>query len=71
VKIFGFRTWNDRLSLILMVGIPGLWVFSAVVAPLAEAVLGATISVWTLVAMFYFRKAPPEDTTKPTGGGTP
>ena len=67
----GWKTWNDRLSLLLMAGIPGLWVFSAVVAPLAEAVLGATISVWTLVAMFYFRKAPPEDTGGRGGGGTP
>lgn len=48
------RNWNDYLALIIIVGTPALWVF----ANLNEIVLGATISVYTLVAQYYFRRAP-------------
>jgi hypothetical protein len=46
--------WNDVLSIILLVGIPVLWVAFT----LPPSVEGATIVVWTLVAQFYFRKTP-------------
>ena len=51
----GWKTWNDRLSLLLLVGIPALWAANRWVG-VPEAALGATIAVWTLVAQFYFRK---------------
>ena len=60
--MMGWRTWNDRLSLFLLMGIPGLWVLHTL-RPMPEAILGATISVWTMVAMFYFRKGPPPPPT--------
>ena len=53
----GWKTWNDRLSLLLLAGIPLLWIVNRWVNIPREAV-GATIAVWTLVAQFYFRKAP-------------
>ena len=54
--MFGFKTFRDRLALILLVGIPILWVLAGTVVSLPEAALGATIVIWTLVAQFYFRK---------------
>ena len=51
----GWKTWNDRLSLLLLLGIPLLWVADRWVGLNAEA-RGATIPIWTLVAQFYFRK---------------
>ena len=54
----GWKTWNDRLSLLLLVGIPGLWLVNRWLPIPAEAT-GAAIAVWTLVANFYFRKGPP------------
>ena len=56
----GWKTWNDRLSLLLLAGIPALWVLDHWVNLKGEAI-GATIAVWTLVANFYFRKAPPKE----------
>jgi len=51
------QNWNDTLSFIFVIGMPALWL----TARLPETVLGATISVWTLVAQFYFRQRPPKD----------
>ncbi len=48
------RLWNDWLALLILMGVPALWVF----AHLADTVLGATITAWTLVVQYYFRKAP-------------
>lgn len=48
------KTWNDTLSLILVLGIPLLWAFGQ----LTGEVLGATIAAWMLVIQFYFRRAP-------------
>lgn len=50
------RIWNDWLALIILLGVPMLWVFGG----LSETVTGATITGWTTVLFFYFRKAPPE-----------
>ena len=55
----GWKTWNDRLSLLLLLGIPLLWL-SHRWMPVAAEVSGATIAVWTLVAQYYFRRSPPE-----------
>jgi len=54
--MFGFKTFRDGLALILLVGIPILWVLAGTVVSLPEAALGATIVVWTLIAQFYWRK---------------
>ena len=51
------RTWNDWLALLIIVGVPAMWVL----AELNETVLGATIAGWMLVTQFYFRKAPKEE----------
>jgi putative effector of murein hydrolase LrgA (UPF0299 family) len=59
----GWKTWNDRLSLILIALIVALWLGNAwLPAPLPESVIGATIVVFTLVSQFYFRKAKDETT---------
>ena len=53
----GWKTFRDRLALILIAGIPALWVMAGTTfIDLPEAALGATIVIWTLVAQFYFRK---------------
>lgn len=53
----GWKTFRDRLALILLVGIPILWVLGGTrFIAIPEAALGATIAIWTLVANFYFRK---------------
>ena len=62
----GWKTWNDRLSLLLIVGLPVMWGANRWLA-LDAVILGATISVWTLVAQYYFRQRPP-DATPPPGG---
>lgn len=56
--MMGWKTWNDRLALLLLVLIPSLWVFGAVYKPLPEVVTGATILQWGLVIQYYFRKTP-------------
>ncbi len=48
------KTWNDWLSLVILLGTPVLWVFGNV----GDTVMGATIAGWTLVVQFYFRRAP-------------
>ena len=52
----GWKTFRDRLALVLVAGIPALWILAGTIVSLPEAALGATIAVWTLVAQFYFRK---------------
>ena len=61
--MFGFQNFNDRLGLLIVVGMPILWV-SSHWWPVPPEVLGVTISGWTTVILFYFRKAPP-----PNGNG--
>jgi putative effector of murein hydrolase LrgA (UPF0299 family) len=57
----GWKTWNDRIALMVMVGVPGLWVGNCFLekclgAVMPGEVIGATIMAWTLVLQFYFRK---------------
>ena len=56
----GFKTFNDRLAIVLLLGIPGLWLVNRWL-PIPGEATGAAIAVWTLVANFYFRKSPPKD----------
>ena len=52
-----WKSWNDQLSLLLIVGIPGLWLAHHWV-PMPPEVIGSTITAWSLVIFFYFRKKP-------------
>ena len=69
-SLFKRRTFNDTLALILLVGIPGLWVANKWLPIPAEAT-GATIVAWTLVIQFYFRRAPSDGTPSGDTGGKP
>lgn len=46
------KRWNDWLAVLLLVGVPLLWLYGN----LSDMVVGATISGWTLVVQYYFRK---------------
>ena len=50
--------FNNILALLVdVIIIPGLWFCQGLgLIQLPEAVLGASIVVWTLIAQFYFRK---------------
>jgi hypothetical protein len=52
----GFKTFRDRLGLILIFLIPGLWIASAYL-PIAKEAMGASILAWGLIVQFYFRKS--------------
>jgi hypothetical protein len=61
----GWKTWNDRLSIILLLLIVGLWLGNAwLPKALNDSIIGATIVVFTLVAQYYFRKKEDETPTK-------
>ena len=52
------KTWNDVLAMTFGLVILSLWVLSGTcVINLPDIVLGATISTFTLIVQFYFRKA--------------
>lgn len=51
------QNWNDTLSLILIIGIPLVWIYGNI-APEAN---GATILAWGLVVQFYFRQRQPKE----------
>ena len=56
----GWKNFNDRLALLIMVLIPVLWVLDGrSVFTLKPEVIGATIVTWALVAQYYFRTKPP------------
>lgn len=56
----GWKTFNDRLALVLMGLIPLLWGLSGRgIITLPPEVTGALIATWTLVVQYYFRKQPP------------
>ena len=58
----GWRTFNDRLALFLLVVIPALWFLTGYkIIELAPEVTGALIATWTLVVSYYFRKKPPSN----------
>lgn len=50
------QKFADSLAVIMLVGVPALWVSF----PLPETIVGATIAAWALVVQFYFRKAEPK-----------
>jgi|GEM_PF-6634664 len=46
------QKWNDTLSLVVVVGVPFLWVFGH----LPDVLIGQTVAGWLTVIYFYFRK---------------
>ena len=64
----GWKTFNDRLALLVLIIIPALWILQGLeVVSLAPEVTGALIVTWTLVIQFYFRRSPPGE--PPANGG--
>lgn len=61
MKIQNFR---DILALCIgVIVFPATWILQGIgVVTLPGEVIGATISIETLIAQFYFRKATPEET---------
>jgi len=55
----GWKTFNDRLAVFLILLLPGLWIANQWISLPAE-VNGALIATWTLVIQYYFRKKPEE-----------
>jgi len=52
----GWKTFNDRLALIMMVLIVSLWIGQHWLQ-LPTEIIGATILQFGLIMQFYFRKA--------------
>lgn len=66
--MFGWKTFNDRLALLVLVIIPVLWLIEGWgKIKLAGEVNGALIMAWALVLQYYFRRAP-SNSTPGTGG---
>lgn len=56
----GWKTFNDRLALVLLGLIPLLWVLTGRgTIALPPEVTGALIATWIMVVTYYFRKKPP------------
>ena len=65
----GWKTWTDRLSLLVLLVIPTLWALQGRgILNMQGEIIGATIMGWTLVLQFYFRRREPEPNS---GGSTP
>lgn len=56
----GWKRFNDRLGLIITVGLPMFWALNAKFFDMPEMVIGATVTGWTLVVQYYFRKKTPD-----------
>jgi hypothetical protein len=52
------KTWNDVLAMTFGLVILAIWTLAGTcIIELPDIVLGATISCFTLIVQFYFRKA--------------
>mgnify|MGYP001581961293 CR=1 FL=1 len=52
-----FKTFNDFLALLLLIGLPIMWIVNSVFKlEMPGEVIGATLMAFTLVVQFYFRK---------------
>jgi hypothetical protein len=51
----GWKTFNDRLAMVVMALIAGLWIANHWLSMPGE-IIGATIAAFTLVIQFYFRR---------------
>jgi hypothetical protein len=55
------QTWNDVLAIVFGVIILSIWTLGGThIIELPDIILGATISCFTLIVQFYFRKAKEE-----------
>ena len=63
MHIFKRKTFNDTLALLMLPGLPSMWMASHWL-PLPGEIIGATIGGWTLVIQHYFRKSPPNENGK-------
>ena len=70
-KVLGWITWNDRLSILILLSIIGLWVCDGRWIALNGEVKGALIATFTLIVQYYFRKAPGNGGTATTTEGKP
>lgn len=54
------KNFRDLLAILLaVVAFPGLWILHGQgILTIPEGVIGATIAIETLIAQFYYRKAP-------------
>ena len=55
----GWKSFNDRLALVIVAATVGIWVAANYITIPAE-VIGATIANLALVIQFYFRRREPE-----------
>ena len=59
------QSYNDFLSLVLIVLIAVLWILLGMkVVELPNEVTGALIVTWTILIQYYFRKKQSEETKK-------
>lgn len=58
----GWKTFNDRMALFLMVAILAIFVTSNWLA-LSEAIVGGLLTTFALIAQYYFRRKEPTDPT--------
>ena len=69
--LFGWKAFNDRLALLVLIGIPVLWLLDGKGwVTLNPQVMGALILSWGIVIQYYFRRAPP-NTDGPPAPPTP
>ncbi len=56
------KTFNDALAIMLgVIVIPTVWILTSLkIVAVPDIVIGATISIETMIAQFYFRKSPTE-----------
>lgn len=56
------RKFNDLLALFILALIFILWLLHGMKRiALPETIIGVTISTWTTIVMFYYRKRPPKE----------
>lgn len=55
--LFGWKNFNDRLALILVLLVLGVMILSSRLG-ISETVEGALIAAFTLIVQYYFRRAP-------------
>lgn len=61
-----WKRFNDQIALIVLILFIGVWIADVVMRCMikvgfAEGVMGATISLVTLIVQYYFRQKPPEE----------
>ena len=65
-RVLKRKTFNDTLALLLLAGLPVMWVADAYFKlKLPGEIIGATIAAFTLVIQHYFRKQGPTNGESP------